>query len=361
MLRRSHKKSRGGCVQCKRRHVKCDERHPICIICTMSKRECSFASEAKSPPDSLPSLSSTPPPAPTQVANDEINLTHMELLLHLTSTKEIFGLGDGLEPYSSGISFALNKGLESPYLFYELLAFSACHLAYLSPSRSTHYLHQSMKLQTRAISLFNIEKLQVAKSNCVPILLFTIALGHHLLADTLRTREFKNISSFLEHYIQCAATHRGIFAVLNEAKPLLMETELNPVLSRSYDFTSSTPTGHDCAKLTTLINSSPTLSSKEKDACHTAIKFLQLGFDALSASAHAENTRYQMLFLWTVVVPSEFMVLVGTKRTEALVIFAFYARLLCHGRHIWQVGEAGEYILDLIRGELGESWYGWVG
>ncbi|KAL4885922.1 hypothetical protein BJY04DRAFT_214119 [Aspergillus karnatakaensis] len=360
MLRRSHKKSRGGCVQCKRRHIKCDERRPACALCTMTNRECSFTTQPPTPPGTLPSTTPSPSPVPTHLSTDEINLTHMELLLHLTSTKEIFSLADGAEPYSSGVLFSLKTALASPYLFYEFLAFSACHLAHVSPAREAHYLHQAITLQTKAISLFNAEKLEVNKSNCVPVLLFTIILGHHLLADTLRTRVFKTLSSFLTHYIQCAATHRGIFTILNEAKPLLMESELNPVLSRSFTFTSSTPRGSTCARLTTLISTSPTLTESEKNLCHRAIKFLQLGFDALDAPAEHEGNRFQMLFLWTVVVPPEFMALISAKRVEALVIFAFYAKLLVAGRGIWQVGEAGSYILGMIRDEVGPLWDGWI-
>ncbi|KAL4871344.1 hypothetical protein BDV12DRAFT_194411 [Aspergillus spectabilis] len=326
----------------------------------MSSRECTFASKPSSTPDSLPLSSPSPSSSSKQSPKGDINLTHMELLLHLTSTKEIFSLGDGLEPYSTGVTFALKTGLHSPYLFYELLAFSACHLAYLSSSQADNYLHQAITLQTRAISLFNVEKLQVTQSNCVAILLFTVVLGHHLLADTLRKRDFESLTSFLDHYIQCAATHRGIFTVLTEAKPLLMETELSPVLSRSVSFTSSQPKGHYCDRLSTLIHMSPTLTYEEKIACHSAIRYLQLGFDALIAPADAESTRYQMLFLWTVVVPPEFMALVARKKPEALVIFAYYARLLCRGRHIWQVGEAGVYIFDLVKGELGHMWDRWL-
>lgn len=61
MIRRSHKKSRGGCAQCKRVHKKvsshalafdlgfrylyllqCDETRPKCVNCTVSKRHCSY-------------------------------------------------------------------------------------------------------------------------------------------------------------------------------------------------------------------------------------------------------------------------------------------------------------------------------
>lgn len=40
--RRSHRKSRNGCVECKRRHIRCDEGRPACTNCTIAERTCSF-------------------------------------------------------------------------------------------------------------------------------------------------------------------------------------------------------------------------------------------------------------------------------------------------------------------------------
>ncbi|KAF7547592.1 hypothetical protein G7Z17_g7634 [Cylindrodendrum hubeiense] len=41
-LRRAHRKSRKGCLECKRRHIKCDESRPSCNNCLVSERACSF-------------------------------------------------------------------------------------------------------------------------------------------------------------------------------------------------------------------------------------------------------------------------------------------------------------------------------
>ncbi|TQN64926.1 Lysine biosynthesis regulatory protein LYS14 [Colletotrichum shisoi] len=46
-LRRAHKKSRNGCKECKRRHVKCDETRPTCVNCATAERHWSYL-------DSLP-------------------------------------------------------------------------------------------------------------------------------------------------------------------------------------------------------------------------------------------------------------------------------------------------------------------
>ncbi|KAF5233769.1 hypothetical protein FAUST_8020 [Fusarium austroamericanum] len=56
-LRRRHRKSRNGCLECKRRHIKCDEKRPSCGNCIVSERSCSFPPAASG---------STPTPLPAQ-------------------------------------------------------------------------------------------------------------------------------------------------------------------------------------------------------------------------------------------------------------------------------------------------------
>ncbi|KAA8649095.1 Zn(II)2Cys6 transcription factor domain-containing protein [Aspergillus tanneri] len=46
--RRPHKKSRGGCITCKRRRVKCDERKPCCRRCEARGTTCSYVTASES-------------------------------------------------------------------------------------------------------------------------------------------------------------------------------------------------------------------------------------------------------------------------------------------------------------------------
>ena len=42
LTRRKHKKSRKGCLTCKRRHVRCDENVPRCLNCTRRNQSCTY-------------------------------------------------------------------------------------------------------------------------------------------------------------------------------------------------------------------------------------------------------------------------------------------------------------------------------
>ncbi|OAA46324.1 Zn(2)-C6 fungal-type DNA-binding domain protein [Metarhizium rileyi] len=68
--RRSHRKSRNGCVECKRRHIRCDERRPACANCAIAERTCVFPPAAA--PSSRQRLSPSPRrPSPRRQARAE--------------------------------------------------------------------------------------------------------------------------------------------------------------------------------------------------------------------------------------------------------------------------------------------------
>lgn len=170
----------------------------------------------------------------------------------------MFNLGFGIEKYHPfGLMLALSTSLKSPVLMHQLLAFSSRHLAYVHPERFAFYDHQAVALQTMAISLFNTTyaATSVDQSNCVIIVLFASILGHHTLADALVMRPSGGLHAFIEHYIRCIETHRGIYTIAETAWPMLMESELEPILSLSQAFTSRKAKGQHCKLAKDMVES----------------------------------------------------------------------------------------------------------
>ena len=332
------------------------------------KSQASVPQGEDTPPSTAsPSNFDSPAPSSTNIYEDPlldeaINLNHMELIIHLTSKQQLFpdiGAGD----FHSNITFGLRIGLEWPYLLHQLLAISARHLAFLHPESSSSYLHKAVTLQTRAVSLFNATWTacpHVDQTNCVPILLFSSILGHHLLADTLAKRDPEGLEAFIAHYTQYAEMHRGVVTVAKSAWPQLLESKLEPVLSWSSEFTSRLPRGNHCQQLKDLIDSADGLGAEEKAACWSAIQRLQVGFDATFAEEEDQANRNHMIFTWTMLAPPELTSLLAAKRPEILVLLAYYAVLLHYGRDMWQVGDAGAYILGMIVNYLGSEWDCWL-
>ena len=266
-----------------------------------------------------------------------INFNHMELLAHLTIDKDMFNLGVDIEDYYAALSIGLKTSLTSPYLLHQLLAYSARHLAFLHPECREFYNQQAVILQTRAVSLFTAIPITVNQFNCMPILLFSSLLGHHLLADTLATRDPCGLDGFVNHFVQCAQTYRGVYTIAKSAWPLLMESELGPIMSLSANFTSRPPQGNDCQRVSELVDSATDLSEEDRDGCKVAIRYVQVGLDAVSGeeSNDVARNRFQMISEWTMLVPPEFTRLLADKRPEALIVLAHYALLLHYGRRLW--------------------------
>jgi len=285
-------------------------------------------------------------------------MEHMELFVHLITDRDLFSLGDTVKDYKTTFDVCIKKSIEAPYLLHQMLAFSARHLAVIHPDRATHYLEQAISLQTRAISLFNATRREVDSSNCVPILLFSITLGHHLLADALAYRGSDGLYGFLEYYAYCVDLNRGIYNVAASAWPLLVESEIEPVLSWSRKASAKEPTGTECAPISKLIDDSTTIDEREKEVCHSAIQYLQVGFDAMSSGE--EDARYRMIFQWTMLASPELRTLLSERKPEALILLSYYALLLHYGRRLWQISNAGEYLIDAIGDYLGPEWHFWL-
>lgn len=286
-----------------------------------------------------------------QAADNNINLEHMELLLHSIKATNLFSLGGDRKSHEESLTSTeiIDLGVRFPYLLHELCAFSARHLATLHPAKAEHYLNHAITLQTCAVSLFNTSYTHMTQESCVPTLLFATTLGHHVFTDTLCSRRANDISSFLLHFTQCLDTLKGVYVIFQEARPFWAKSVLADILAKSSSLTSRVPIGTRCQRIKKLVEVSPNLISEEKEACHEAIRFLQVGFDALLAEREEPGNRHQMLFLWCILMRREFIALLSKKNKEALIILGYYATLLKYGRAMWQVEDAGEYMFELIR------------
>lgn len=311
----------------------------------------------------LPTFPNAKAPQSSPALDDPVNMNHMELLIHITLDKNLFSLGYQDAHYLTNMASGLRIGLETPYFLHQLLAFSARHLAFLHPERADSYLHQAVTLQTRAISLFNASWNGIDESNCVAMLLFSSVLGHHILADTLARRDAAGLDAFMILFVHCLDIQRGVHTIARTAWPLLMESELEHILSRSSQYNSRSPRGNHCQQVKELVDEAEGFSEEEKEACQEAIRFLQVGFDAVyeeNEEEEEQGNRFHMIPSWILLVAPPLRGLFVAKRPEALVLLGYYALLLHHGRSLWQIGDAGVFIFSILDDYLGSEWAHWL-
>ncbi|KAJ5910119.1 hypothetical protein N7504_004762 [Penicillium tannophilum] len=88
MPRRCHTKSRRGCVQCKERHVKCDENRPTCSLCIRRGLECEYVAPR---PRRRPMSTSTSSPknARSDRSSSQSSVSHSDDFIRLPRLQEM--------------------------------------------------------------------------------------------------------------------------------------------------------------------------------------------------------------------------------------------------------------------------------
>ncbi|KAL4747096.1 hypothetical protein BDW72DRAFT_209882 [Aspergillus terricola var. indicus] len=401
MPRRAHKKSRNGCLECKRRHVKCDENRPTCSNCIASERVCEYGtrwfnttpapgpeSPTAAPPKSglglgrgagsspgtatsieSPSLS----PASTDVgtgngiytpsqagfSDQPVNMLHVELFHNLyTNTYLTFDPGR----FNPGLPGVFTVSITTPYLINEMLALSALHMSTLHPDKREYYHYHAAQLQTHALAIFKDSNPRVTQETCIPLFLFASILGIHMLCDTLIYRENDNdFDAFLSRFTHYLRLHYGVRTILGEAWSLLCAADsivkpaldagmtlykfngiLNPILQELLDRIIASKLGPDLTEL-----------------YRHAIESLQICTNVTN-TADQRHAAVNGVIVWPVLVKPEFGNALAARRPEALVILAHWAVLLWRYRETWLFGDSGVYILESVVRSLGTEWETWL-
>ncbi|KAI0138110.1 hypothetical protein F4776DRAFT_79265 [Hypoxylon sp. NC0597] len=379
MPRRSHRKSRAGCSECKRRHIKCDELRPACGNCSISSRDCSFLASKPSfpvageglatPPANFPlqsdasasSYQSSPiSPSCEPLAIQDANMTHMRLFHHCVNSD--FDLPPSSEDpeKSHSPSMIVEAALSYPFLMNEMLAFAALHLAHLEPAKARFYKHHAVGLQTHALSIFNREMTKVTRENCIAILMFTWFMTLHTLNETT---ESADTYGFLDRFVHYMQLHRGVRAVTAEAWHMMIESKMGFVLQEAEKIIEYTNSGAQTAELKTCIQESDTLSDGEKATCKDAVERIQWFLSRIDGTEMSDPslvTTFLSLISWPVIIEADFLRLVSERTPEALLVLSYYAIPLYLCRNIWVVGPAGQLLFESVRLHLDVNWHKWL-
>ncbi|KAK4123427.1 hypothetical protein N657DRAFT_646211 [Parathielavia appendiculata] len=181
--KRPHRKSRLGCVRCKRRKVKCDERDP-CRNCVKRNETCVRfrpASSNRGGRESSPLTSLPPQVAWCPLSEAEcgpVNLLHMELLHHFEQHSVSTLPFQGVWPSMLQLAF---QSRQHTYLVNAMLSFAAAHLDYLHPGRGQYHrakyalldkaLHDYRESLSASITAENCDAL-LATANLIQFLMW---------------------------------------------------------------------------------------------------------------------------------------------------------------------------------------------
>ncbi|KAF2873826.1 hypothetical protein BDV95DRAFT_627627 [Massariosphaeria phaeospora] len=159
--KKPHKKSRGGCLSCKRKKVKCDEALPACGYCALRKLECNYpqGQAEESPTASSTDLSTALSNTPSSQLDDSTDFNNISVEIPswlipaaITSVGQLTGADmKYLHHYKTStwstmtmrneeVIHRLNRdwvpqaSILQPYLLYAILSIAAAHSNSLCPS-----------------------------------------------------------------------------------------------------------------------------------------------------------------------------------------------------------------------------------
>lgn len=374
--RRTHYKSRKGCSECKKRHVKCDEQRPICLQCSTLGRSCSYAflnpigprstasslSLSPSPTPLTPPIA-TPEEPPQQQPQQVFDLSHLALLHHVESEfiKPPYSLLVADEKDAQAlVRLMVTTALSSPFLMDELLAFAAAHLSLVSSESSARdqYRNQAAQLQARALSLFNAATPEITEQNCTAMFFFSSFIGIHMLFDIVNAH--LGFQDFLERFVQFLGLYRGVGIVTGPAWHIIRDSELSCIMSLIETVDKlNLPHESSCDDLVGFLAQREVLMDPASyKACCDAVKILQWIFKQYRALPVPINQ--QVVLAWPVRFSQEYLDMLRNRHPEAMAIMAYWAILLHHGRDLWVFGRGGRLLFNAIDDYLGPAWSEWL-
>ncbi|TAQ87251.1 hypothetical protein B7494_g4414 [Chlorociboria aeruginascens] len=369
--RRPHKKSRKGCAECKKRHIKCDEQHPECTNCMNHTIRCSFSlPSASSGSTPRPTLNSniqspvlqqlrenhqTPSPLRSSHESPDLNISDLELLHHFT-TSTALTLSPDKRHAQIWQLFLTKEAFSHPFLLRQMFSMSALHLSRLRPSQANDYIVKATINQDLGLAEFRNIIRNITSENCVAVFAFAGLLAIHAFA--LPRTPLVGTNGDLEGILHCMTMTKGVNTSLLSWWPLILQTDARHLTvdlhqTEIYNMDiNSFPEAVAISRLRELCVSvaDPGASS----AYDLAIRELQIVYAGLHH--YKDRSQIGITCSWCTRISETYILLLKARAPEAMVILAFYAVLLDRFSEYWFLDGWGQHLIGVISHSLGPPW-----
>ncbi|KAH7146842.1 hypothetical protein B0J13DRAFT_595249 [Dactylonectria estremocensis] len=369
----SHRKSRNGCITCKQRHIKCNERLPKCSNCDISEKDCRYPAPRKAKTGASPyeqELTSSTwlhtastsrksqSPAPSddlhKLESEELfTFDHLKLLYHVhENMMDWMMVTEELKPLAR---FNITSALKTPFLMNQLLALSALHLRTVKPELEDWYKQTAAQLRNRAMRGFKKSLHDTSNSNAISQFLFSSLLALHYLVETVADAPGQDFPSTLRYTLEYFRLQRGARIMGDRSWSTISQSMLGEHLSTTISrFSGDQQTPSEaCGLISTMLERSE-LNQESREACEEAGRVLG------SLSRQVQVMGVHALMVWSNIISSRFLMLLERQIPEALVILAHYAVLLHQYKAFWCFGNVGKRLVDGISTLLAGYWANWL-
>ncbi|KAE8395451.1 hypothetical protein BDV23DRAFT_95124 [Aspergillus alliaceus] len=382
--RRSHRKSRHGCIACKRRRVKCDERRPECANCTNRNTPCFYAPKdpeqlpRSNTEESSPGLSSSHIPAQTKAPCSlhcpspgwmhgseplpqapELNLRDMELLLHwCSSTYATMAHNKQAEHIYQYV--LPREGLEYPFVLHGLLALSALHMARTGDQiPRSHYFSIALEHQNRALALFRPVVLSINRENSHTVFAFAGVLFQLAFAMS-PCSPFADTYDSIRDLIQAFTLCRGLREIIGASWGWVKEGKFADMLV-NVDDTKHWPLPEAVQAAISHLESlnqyrRSEIADHDADCYGSAISHLK----DMMEIYQDKPRRVELALRWPFGLEPKYLDLLKDHDPMALVILAHYCLVLHHFRHHWWMEGWSSHVARGVWDHLDEYWRPYV-
>ncbi|KAH8596967.1 hypothetical protein B0O99DRAFT_619063 [Bisporella sp. PMI_857] len=356
--RRTHHKSRKGCTECKRRHVKCDEGKPTCCNCRVSSRSCKYvylvsrhAEQSLTVSSSNDDGDNNPRPLKHEPGR-HYTIEHFTLFNHVaTSLNDWLGMTESMRPLSQ---LYVQTALKTSYVMHQLLAIAALHLGHQDILKSEIYWRMAMDLRNEGLALFT----SINEQDAVSQFMFSSLVSVHILAEELVVRKGNDLDTFIDSFANNVSICQGARIVGQRSWDKIHDSELKSWFlqiqeDQSYD---KLYLSRSQESFTAMLQSS-TLDQVAMQACEAASQTL----DFVRRRLHSPRSwGPHAPMAWVVLVCEDYVQLLKSRTPEAMVLLAHFAELLYQCRDFWIFGDAGARLIQAIANELGPAWASWL-
>ncbi|KAB8278537.1 C6 transcription factor [Aspergillus minisclerotigenes] len=377
LARKSHRNSRLGCQNCKRRRVKCDEIKPQCSNCIPHAIDCDFSFQSWGPSGSSTegsptatdlstseerahTVSSTAIHQPPQLDHTsqevtqrpfQFTATDMALFHHLLTSNQLTGWSPRAQQELCRLGFTHH------YVLRLLLAFAGFHIVQtLGDLSNTPYMGMSTDFYTKAEHHLNLAVrevsalgTQIQPNNSASLYVSTIFIFLFSLAKGPQTGEylafrddgnpghlslFLGVRSIFELYQ--SDIHPSVFAIHGGEEeqqhpspdpPLDTNTQHHPGYPANYD---DHLTAFRELLSTLVLTSDPRASSYQQ-----SLDQLHFSLHAILGSSGAGMSLFPLVFAWLYRLPDEVVYDLQRREPPALILFAFFTLLLNQLTQVW--------------------------
>ncbi|KAH7142739.1 hypothetical protein B0J13DRAFT_444865 [Dactylonectria estremocensis] len=400
-LRKSHRKSRKGCLDCRRRRVKCGEERPSCLVCVRRNVRCEYPNKARnlsSPSASVSALedshvsldlprscSSASPPSPAitplftfaNVTADTFTLTDLRLLYHWTgsTSNDLCRCPEVRHIWRTVLP---QIGFKHPFVLHALLGLAALHIAHQNPSErksrwvdAVHHHSKALDGFQKALCCITEENSEALFTWSICNVLYVFAMSNPL-QNTLDTVSHSTAVSRNDKILgaEWIPMIRGLEAVLQPTHNYLRFGRMSILMSLGNwdeldpDQDSSGPEDdYFCGSRQTWKDSNyPEIYEGALQSLRKCRLYSQQfrSMDPKVIGQWGWNRACSGPLMFIHFAPESYFSLLRQRQPPALVLFAYFGALLYELEDYWFFEGWGKSIVEVVEDILGSYWKPWI-